>query len=333
MYTRYYGLAQKPFELFPDPEMVFMSEGHKEALAILTYGVQEGKGFILLTGAAGTGKTTMLEALLKSVHEQVLVCVIANPILTLHEFYCYLAHGFGLPEFSGNKSHFLFALTELLQRSKEEKKKVLLIIDEAHALPPALFDEVRLLSNQGAGNYGMLSIFLVGQPELNKILSQDALLPLRQRISIRFHLKRFSPDETDEYIKFRLLKAGSGRLDLFSDAAVKLIYKASNGLPRLINSLCDQALISGFVAEKRRIEPEIIKECIRELQLPGSDEEDVDREPGLLLWLFQSLSRKMMIRLFLLGIISVSAWLIIQRPSWAAITLERITHSIKALWP
>jgi len=269
MYTNYYGLTKKPFDLIPHPDMVFLSEVHQEALAILRYGVIDRKGFLLLTGDVGTGKTTLLQKLINSLETQVHVCFIANPTLSEADFYHYLAAEYNLEDYDGNKAKFIINFARFLKNCREHNERVLLIIDEAHVLPQQLFEEIRLLSNQKYEDYGILSIFLVGQPELNTRLGADRLLPLRQRIGIRFHLNPFSRDETVEYIWYRLRKAGAQRLDILSKDALQMIHDESKGVPRLINIICDQAFLNGFAESKTKIDRETIEETVQELHIPG----------------------------------------------------------------
>ena len=271
MYCRYYGLNKKPFDLIPDPVSVFMSEVHKEALAILRYGVIDRKGFLLLTGDVGTGKTTLLQVLVKTLETKVHICLIANPTLSKEDFYYLLASKYGLGEYKRNKAKFLEIFADFLKKCRVNNERVLLIIDEAHALPVKLLEEIRLFSNQEYEEYGLLSIFLVGQPELNDRLAHERLLPLRQRIAIRFDLKPFSKDETAQYIFYRLRMAGAHRLDIFTDEAIQMIHAVSKGVPRLINIVCDYALLTGFAGSKPRIGTSIVRECVNELHIPGEE--------------------------------------------------------------
>ncbi len=247
-----------------------MSEPHQEALAILRYGVMSSKGFLVLTGDVGTGKSTLLQALVASLDRQVHICMLNNPVLEREEFFTYICHYFGL-SFQGNKAAFLLAFADFLMECQERQEKVLLIVDEAHVLPVELLEEIRLLSNQDRQGREVLSIFLVGQPELNVRMSDDRLLPLRQRIGMRFHLRPFDSGETRQYILFRLRRAGGRHLDLFTSEAMDLIYQASKGTPRLINIICDHALLTGFAREKSIIDGDIIRECIGELHFPGEE--------------------------------------------------------------
>ena len=270
MYTKYYGLAKKPFALTPDPAVVFMSEAHQEGLAILKYGILSKKCFLVLTADVGSGKTTLLQALVSSLEEDVHLCLLNNPILQRDEFFSYIAKKLGL-EWDGNKAMFLIEFGILLKRCFDRGERVLLIIDEAHVLPVDLLEEIRLLSNLDEKGQDVLSIFLVGQPELNERMSDDRLLPLRQRIGIRFHLNRFNLEETRQYILFRLRAVGARHLNIFSEEAIAVIHKASQGTPRLINIICDHALLSGFSESKPVIGVELIKESIDDLHFPGED--------------------------------------------------------------
>lgn len=269
MYTRYYGLTKKPFDLIPDPDTVYKSEAHLEALAILKYGVLERKGFLLLTGNVGTGKTTLLQLLVKSMDQKIHLCMITNPSLSIDDFYYYLAAKYGLSEYSGNKAKFMLEFAIFLENCRKQDERVLLIIDEAHVLPVNLLDEIRLLSNQHYLEFGVMSIFLVGQPELNERLSHERLLPLRQRIGIRFHLESFCEQDTAKYILYRLNKAGSQLMTLFTEDAVRMIHAETRGVPRLINVVCDQALLTGFAEGSPFIDAEIVQECVKDIHIPG----------------------------------------------------------------
>lgn len=270
MYTKYYGLAKKPFSLTPDPAVVFMSETHQEGLAILKYGILSKKCFLVLTADVGSGKTTLLQALVNSLEQDVHLCLLNNPILYRDEFFSYIAKKLGLP-WDGNKAMFLIEFGKLLKDCYQKDERVLLIFDEAHVLPVDLLEEIRLLSNLEEKGQDVLSIFLVGQPELNERMSDDRLLPLRQRIGIRFHLNRFTLDETRQYILFRLRHAGARHLNIFSEEAINAIHGVSQGTPRLINIICDHALLTGFAESKPVIGAELITESVSDLHFPGED--------------------------------------------------------------
>ena len=265
MYRKYYGLQHKPFELAPVGGRIYLSEGHREALATLRYGVISNKGFLLLTGGVGTGKTTVLNTLLGMVKDKVRVVVLNNPTLSKHEFFTYLSGKLGVP-YNKNKGTFILQLANFLKEYAEEGGKVLLIIDEAQAFPITLLEEIRLLSNH-AGQRNALTIFLIGQPELQDKLADPTLLPLRQRIGLRHHLEPLSENDTSQYITYRLNKAGALNSALFDNSAVSVIHKESRGNPRLINIICDHALITGFNRDLRMISKNVIDECIEEIKL------------------------------------------------------------------
>ncbi len=270
MYCNFYGLKLKPFELAPVGGLVYLSEAHREAIATLRYGVIADKGFLLLTGGVGSGKTTLLNTLLGMLHDKVQVCVLNNPKLSRNEFFCYLGGKIGI-NCNGNKGQFLLNFSKLLGKFKKEGSKLLLIIDEAQAFSIDLFEEIRLLSNL-AEESNVLGIFLIGQPELQKKLADPILLPLRQRIGIRYHLEPLGRDDTGQYIAYRLNKAGAVNSTFFSKEAIDCIYEACMGNPRLINVICDHALISGFASEKTIIDRGVIIDCIKEIKLQGEEQ-------------------------------------------------------------
>ena len=260
-----------PFELAPKVDALFLGETHKEGLAVLKYGVISDKGFLLLTGGVGTGKTTLINCLAASLEMSENLCIISNPNLDVEEFYFYFAAKIGLA-YDGNKAFFLLSFAEYLEKCQKAKKKILLIIDEAHALPVEVLEEIRLLANLAADHTGTMSIFLVGQPELMERLSEKRLLPLRQRISIGFHLEPLSREDTQQYILFRLNAAGAQQGALFTKKAIDAIDQGADGNPRVINIISDQALLTGYLRNVLCIDHTIIRECIEQQQLPGDEE-------------------------------------------------------------
>ena len=278
MYESYFGLTRKPFDLSPDPTIIFSNEMYQEALSVLQYGIADRKGFLLLTGGVGTGKTTLLQILVNSIGNNTRVCLIANPKISINDFYYHVAHTFGLEAFDGNKSKFLINFTEFIKGCGTRNERVILIIDEAQVLPIDVIEEIRLLSNQEYLEYGIMSIFLVGQPELNERLTDKRLLPLRQRIGIRFHLKPLSLQNTGQYINYRLQKSGCKQTDLFAPNAIQLIHAHTKGVPRLINNICDQSLLHAFAESHRRIDEDIVKQAVKGLYIPGEQETKVSED-------------------------------------------------------
>ena len=270
MYSKFYGFSHKPFELTPDPDLVFLSETHQEALSVLLYGVYNRKGFLQISGKVGTGKSTLVQALIRKLENNVIICHIPNPHFTVAEFYYYIGAKFDLDEFDGNKAKFILNLAEFLKQCREKGNFALLIIDEAQVLSLELLEEIRLLSNQEYTEFGVLSIFFVGQPELNALLNHEKMEPLRNRIGIRFNLEPLTLDETVAYIQFRLRKAGR-TAPLFSPKAMQEIHEASGGIPRSINILCDNALLTGFAEQLGVIDENIVIDCVKEIEQPDLD--------------------------------------------------------------
>ncbi len=268
MYLKFYGLSKRPFELTPKVHNLFLGESHKEGLAVLKYGVISDKGFLLLTGGVGTGKTTLVNCLATSLGMTEELCLISNPNLEIAEFYHFFANKIGL-SFEGNKSKFFLDFEDLLKKNQQSGKKILLIIDEAHVLEISMLEEIRLLTNISAGYPGGMSVFLVGQPELVERLEDDRLRPLRQRISLRFHLDALSREDTLQYILFRLNLAEAQQTGLFTDQAIDEIHRASKGNPRVINIICDSALLAGYGKNSLQIGKKIVRDCIVQQQLPA----------------------------------------------------------------
>lgn len=277
MYRKFYGLDRKPFELAPIGGLVYLSEAHREGVAILRYGVIADKGFLLLTGGVGAGKTTILNTLLNMLQSHVKTCVLNNPKLSRNEFYYFLGAKLGI-RCNGNKSQFILKFSDLLEKLEAGKNKLLLIIDEAQAFSIDLLEEIRLLSNHAEGR-NVFSIFLIGQPELQEKLATPQLLPLRQRIGVRYHLDSLTRDETAQYIFYRLNAAGAVRTSIFDDDAVDAIHEASRGTPRLINIICDHAMIQGFTREAFHIDRLNIVECLKAIRLQGEERLNISLLP------------------------------------------------------
>lgn len=267
MYQTYYHLRLKPFQISTDPKFLWLGEKHKEALAILKYGVLDNKGFLLLTGDVGTGKTTLLNALLNSLGDEVIAAMVQDPGLGKLDFFNFIADAFEMPSTFKSKGEFLIQLKHFLYKANEQHKKVLLIIDECQRLNQKLLEEIRLLSNIEKQNTKLINIFFVGQDEFNEIILRPTNRAIRQRITINYTVEALSENETEKYIRYRLKVAGSNRT-IITPSAVREIYKFSGGYPRLINIICDHALLTGYVNDQKKIRSEIIKECANELKIP-----------------------------------------------------------------
>ncbi|MDQ5835892.1 MAG: AAA family ATPase, partial [Acidobacteriota bacterium] len=274
MYLDFYGLKELPFALTPDPRFIYFTPSHTEAMANLHYGIESGKGLIVVTGEVGTGKTTILRWMMNRLDRTVLVAYLFNPRMSVSEFYEYISSPrlLDVPRWE-SKSELLLRLGEVLDSRHSRGLRTVLIIDEAHGLSPAVLEEIRLLSNFESDSAKQLQIVLTGQPELRDVLNQPELRQLKQRIALRCQIKPL-PDihETERYIASRLLAAGAERTDIFSTAAVDLIFRCSEGIPRQINNLCDNALLAGYAAGAETISRSIIEEVAETFDmLPRAD--------------------------------------------------------------
>jgi type II secretory pathway predicted ATPase ExeA len=268
MYKRFYGLRENPFNVNPDPRYLYKTQSTEEALACLTYGIQSRKGFILLTGEVGTGKTTLLNQLLDWLHqERVATAFIFNSRLSVNQLFDYMMADFGLAGESRLKSQFLMRLNQWLLDRYRAGENTVLIIDEAQNLSPQVLEEIRLLTNLETASEKLLQIVLAGQPELERKLSQPQLRQLRQRITLRAKTRALTVDEIRGYIHERLRIAGAGEEVIFSEEAIERIHFYSRGIPRVVNLLCEHALISGFVDQQRPIAAGIVEEVAREFEL------------------------------------------------------------------
>jgi type II secretory pathway predicted ATPase ExeA/phage tail protein X len=272
MYTEFYNLHEKPFELTHSARFLYLGEVHKEALALLTYGVTERKSFVLLTGEVGTGKTTILRTMLNQTDRSVKYVHLANPLLSAKEFINYLT----LSAFRNritfkSKAEFLFTFETFLTKCAQQQRHFLLVIDEAHKLSFDLLEEIRLLSNMETADEKLISIFLVGQPELNQKLNDPRCRALLQRMSIRYHMKPLNLQETQEYLAKRLIVAGAQTADdVFPSGVQRVIHEYSGGFPRMINILSDNLLLLGYAKGQRKFTPAMVRECFEDLKLDGS---------------------------------------------------------------
>ena len=269
MYLDFYGLKELPFALTPDPRFIYFTPSHTEAMANLHYGIESGKGLIVVTGEVGTGKTTILRWMMGRLDRTVLVAYLFNPRMTVAEFYQYISSPrlLDVPRWE-SKSELLLRLGEVLDSRHSRGLRTVLIIDEAHGLSPAVLEEIRLLSNFESDSAKQLQIVLTGQPELRDVLNRPELRQLKQRIALRCEIRPL-PDinETERYIASRLLAAGAERTDIFTAAAVDLIFRCSEGIPRQINNLCDNALLAGFAAGAVRVGRDIVEEVAETFDL------------------------------------------------------------------
>ena len=254
MYLSHYHLQHMPFQISSDPRFLWLGEKHKEALAVLKYGVLNNQGFLLLTGDVGTGKTTLINALVNSLDSDTFVINVTDPRLDKLDFFKLVAHSLGLEAKVRTKFDFIISFGNFLHRAHEDQKRVLLIIDEAQKLSLDSLEEIRLLSNIERQETKLLTIFFIGQDEFNDTITQSECRALRQRITIVHHIEPLNVKETVEYVKYRLAVAGTQRV-IFTDRALKEIYRFSRGYPRLINIICDRALLVGYTDDLQTIPP------------------------------------------------------------------------------
>jgi general secretion pathway protein A len=266
MYLTFYGFAEKPFNATPDPRFLYMTPGHREALAQLLYGTQERKGFIVLIGKVGTGKTTLLHALWQRLREQTAVSFVVNSTLPFDGILEYVLEDLGIPRAGESRAQRLIALNNFLIKRERDGQNTVLIIDEAQNLDVATLEQIRLLSNFETPTSKLLQILLVGQPELKTKLDLPELRQLKQRVGLRCHIPPLTVEEARAYIRTRLRIAGARDLGLFADSAIDRISAYAGGIPRLINIVCDHCLLFGYADEKRRIDRQIVDQAIEYLE-------------------------------------------------------------------
>jgi general secretion pathway protein A len=260
MYAEFYGLKELPFALTPDPRYIYFTPSHTEVMANLHYGIESGRGLIVVTGEVGTGKTTILRWVMQRLDRTVLVAYIFNPRLSVPEFYQHLSALFDIQDWE-TKSDLLLKLGEILESRHSRGLRTVLIVDEAHGLSPNVLEEIRLLCNFESDTAKKLQIVLTGQPELRDVLNHPDLRQLKQRVALRCEIKALpNIEETAQYIASRLSVAGAMRKDIFSPGAVDYIFRCSEGIPRNINNLCDNALLAGFASAAPLISRAIIEE-------------------------------------------------------------------------
>ncbi len=268
MYLEFFGFAERPFNVTPDPRFLYLSAHHQEALAILTYGVRERKGFLVLTGEVGSGKTTLLHTLLDRLDPNVRAAYLFNTSLSQADLLRAVVEDFGVPTTATSVGDMLADLNAWLIDRLVRGENSVLIIDEAQNLSPELLESVRLLSNLETSKEKLLQLVLVGQPELNLTLNHPSLRQLKQRISLRYHIPPLTRTETLDYIVQRLRIAGASG-HVFTDRALDEIYYYSRGIPRLINILADNALLTAYAREARAADADAVAEAVRDLELTG----------------------------------------------------------------
>jgi general secretion pathway protein A len=259
MYLEYYGLNEPPFTLTPDPRFIYFTPSHKEVMANLHYGIEHGKGLIVVTGEVGTGKTTILRWILQRLERTVLVAYLFHPRITVTEFYQQMTKLLDIKNWDA-KSNLLMALGRTLETRQARGLKTVLIIDEAQGLSPYLLEEIRLLLNFESDTAKYLQVVLCGQPELRDVLNNERLRQLKQRIALRSQIMPLpSAQETENYIMERLMIAGCEQPAIFSPEAIDSIFRISEGIPRIINNICDNALYMGFSSDLPIIGRKIIE--------------------------------------------------------------------------
>jgi general secretion pathway protein A len=291
MYKAFFSLTRNPFELTPDPTCFVPTRRHNEALAALYYGIRGHKGLVVLTGEVGTGKTLVLRCLLRLLKESrnTAYAYLFNSKLSEAEFLHYMMSDFGFPAPSKNKSELLLELRHFLVSRGSKKQTTVLIVDEAHHLSEDLLEEIRLLSNLERTDDKLLQIVLVGQPELDETLDSPQLRQLKQRIALRAELGPLDFDETCEYITRRLQIAGAPEQQdpIFNADAIVAVHRYSQGLPRLINTICENSLITAYATNSRTVPPTIVEEVARQFRLDldlaagGEEDFEIHREPEI----------------------------------------------------
>jgi len=268
MYTEFYGLGEKPFSLTPDPRFLFLSASHREALAHVLYGIEQGEGFISVTGEVGTGKTTLCWTLLERLGPDTEVAFVFNPTLSGEELLRAISVEFGLASEGLGRAQLGDQLNRFLVEQRRQGRRVLLIVDEAQNLQPQTLEEIRLLSNLETATSKLIQILLFGQPELDAKLDSRELRQLRQRISVRWGLQALGPDETREYVRHRLRMASAGKGEIFDDAALREVHRRSAGVPRVVNLICDRSLLAGYASGQSRVGSDIVSKAAREVLGP-----------------------------------------------------------------
>jgi general secretion pathway protein A len=268
VYRSFFGLRDRPFDLTPDPAYLLLTSGHREALAMLQYGIDARKGLIVLTGEAGTGKTTLLRTTQLDARDTTTFVTVTNPRLERDEFIETVVRGFCLePEAAASKPRMLRALQDVLLRHLDEQRRCALIVDEAHSLSDELLEEVRLLANLETDSTKLLSIVLAGQPELAQRLNENTQWHLKQRVALRCELRRLTIEETCSFVAWRIRQAGGHPSAIFTLEAVKACHTHGCGIPRLISVISDNALIAAYAAGEKPVTAARVLDACRDLDL------------------------------------------------------------------
>ncbi len=264
MYQQYFGFKESPFNITPNSKFFFASLRHTEALNTMVYAVSERKGFVVITGDIGAGKTTVCRALVNQLDSRTQVALITNTLMNGRDLISTILEDLEAQYTPGSKAKLLFQLNNYLIEQLRENNNVVLIIDEAQNLTPSVLEEVRLLSNLETESEKLIQIIFLGQPELKKKLAMNRLEQLRQRVAVYYHLSPLTKDEAREYILHRLKIASKSDRQYFTEEALETVYNFSNGVPRLINQICDSALLSAYVAEAAQVTDQTMREVIAE---------------------------------------------------------------------
>jgi type II secretory pathway predicted ATPase ExeA len=299
MYKQFFGLARNPFEISPDPFFYHPTPRHNEALANLHYGVGRRKGFIVITGEVGTGKTLLVRCLLAELRKNnIAFAYVFNPLLPVVEFFQYIMADFGLPYAGRNKTEMLLDLNRFLIQRHAKGLITALVVDEAQALRTDLLEEIRLLTNLETSQQKLLQIVLLGQPELEMVLDSPELRQLKQRVALRCQLQQLDEHQTHDYVLSRLSRAGApAEPAIFTQEALDRIFEYSRGIPRIINNLCENAMVNAFARETRPVTGDMITEVATDFRLitPALPEETpvsvaaADENDGMLRSLFRLL--------------------------------------------
>jgi general secretion pathway protein A len=278
MYESFYGLTSKPFQLNPDPSFYFASKQHRRAKAYLEYGMHQNEGFIIITGEVGAGKTTIVRGLLESLDEDKIIAAhLVSTQLDADDTLRLVGASFGLRTKDATKADVLMALEAFLISMTSKGKRCLLIVDEAQNLTARAVEELRMLSNFQFGNHALLQSFLIGQPEFRKVLQSPEMMQFRQRVIASCHIGPMDAEETRGYVEHRLKHAGSTGCPAFSEDSFEAIFKASSGIPRRINSVCDRLLLSGYLSDKKEFQAADVENVAGEIAEETRDTAPVQR--------------------------------------------------------